>query len=102
MKSLQSPHFHGPSSISSKILKQQGHLIKKYNCKVQCFYEFTFWGCKCVAQNDGMNVKDQLESMHVEETVSVYIEGIFKAKHQARSASINGTRNIGNLLNTEN
>jgi hypothetical protein len=49
-----------------------------------------------------MNVKDQLKSMHVEETVSVYIEGIFKAKHQARSASRYGTRNIGNLLNTEN
>jgi hypothetical protein len=49
-----------------------------------------------------MNVKDQLESMHVEETVSEYIEVIFKPKHQARSASRNSKGNIGNLLNTEN
>jgi len=49
-----------------------------------------------------MNVKDQQESMHLEETVSVYIEVIFKAKHQARSASRNSTRNTGHLLNTEN
>ena len=49
-----------------------------------------------------MNVKDQLENMHVEETVSVYIELTFKAKHQARSASRNSTRNTGHLLNTEN
>jgi len=49
-----------------------------------------------------MNVKGQLESMHVEETVSVYREVISKPKHQARSASRNSTRNNGHLLNTEN
>jgi hypothetical protein len=49
-----------------------------------------------------MNAKNQLESMHVEETVSVYIEVIFKPNHQARSASRNSTRNNDHLLNSEN
>jgi hypothetical protein len=40
--------------------------------------------------------------MNVEETVSVYIEVIFKPKHQARSASRNSATNTGQILNTEN